>query len=585
MILEKINSPKDLKLLSLEELNVLSEEIRKALINKLSEHGGHIGPNLGDVEAIVAMHYVFSSPKDKIVFDVSHQSYTHKMLTGRKNAFLNRNQYDDVSGYTNPNESEHDLFEIGHTSTSISLACGLAKERDLKGEKNNVIAFIGDGSLSGGEAYEGLNNASESKSNIIIIVNDNEMSIAENHGGLYDNLRALRESNGKCECNFFKALGFEYYYVANGHNLRDLIGVFKTVKDSRKPVVVHIHTIKGKGLYFAEENKEQWHWGMPFDKNTGKSLFNNDIEDYNELTGKFILEKIKNDKNIVAVTSATPAVFGFNKERRMEAGAQYVDVGIAEEHAVAYISGVAKAGGKPIYPVYSSFIQRTYDQLSQDLCINKSPALIVVFAGSVFGLNDVTHLGLYDMAMMGNIPNLVYLAPTCKEEYFAMLEWGLNQNLYPVAVRVPGNGVIERNQVFDTDYSQLNKFKIDKHGKDVAIIALGGFYQFGEQVYIKLKENGINATLINPRYITGIDEEMLEELKKNHKLVITLEDGILEGGFGEKIASYYGTSDMYVKNYGIKKSFPDRFIASELLKENGIGVDEITKDIFSLIKL
>lgn len=581
MIIEKINSPKDLKSLTTKELTILCDEIRGVLLAKLSEHGGHIASNLGIVELTTALHYVFNSPIDKIVFDVSHQSYVHKILTGRKEAFLEKDKYDDVSGYSAPSESEHDLFILGHTSTSLSLACGLAKARDLKGEKYNIIAVIGDGSLSGGEAYEGLNNIVQSDTNTIVIVNDNEMSIAENHGGLYQNLQALRESNGECECNFFKALGLEYHYIEEGNDVAKLIFALSEIKDSKKPVVLHVHTLKGKGYNYAEKDKEKWHWGLPFDLKTGESKVQVPV-DYNELTANYLLKKIKQDSNVVVITSGTPSASAFTKERREEAGAQFVDVGIAEEHAIAYASGISKNGAKAVYPVYSSFVQRTYDQISQDLCINNSPAVLIIFAGSVYGLNDVTHLGLYDIAMMSNIPNLVYLAPTCKEEYFAMLDYVISQKEHPIAIKVPGGGVISR-KIAECDYSKTNKFEITHQGEKVAILALGTFYHLGEQILDELSKHGLNATLINPKFITGIDKELLEKLKSNHELVITIEDGILEGGFGEKIASFYGTSKILVKNYGIKKSFPDRFVAEELLRENGISLEQITADILTLV--
>lgn len=586
MYLEKINSPEDVKNLSINEMNELSSEIRQVLLKKLSEHGGHIGPNLGIVELTVALHHVFNSPQDKIVYDVSHQSYIHKMLTGRRDAFINSEKYDDVSGYTNPHESEHDFFNIGHTSTSVSLACGLAKARDLKDEKDNIIAIIGDGSLSGGEAYEGLNNAAEAGTNMIIIVNDNDMSIAENHGGLYKNLKELRDTNGKSECNFFKSMGLDYYYVNDGHDFDQLISVFNKVKDTDHPVVIHIHTIKGKGFELAETNKEQWHWGMPFVLETGDSKFPmGDAEDYGDLTAKYLLNEMKQDPTVAVITSGTPGVLGFSPERRAEAGRQFIDVGIAEEHAVALASGMAANGGKPVYGVYSTFLQRTYDQISQDLCINNNPAVILVTLASVYGMNDVTHLGLYDIGMMSNIPNLVYLAPTCKEEYFAMLKWSMNQQDHPVAIRIPAMGVINSGNEDNTDYSELNKYQVTKQGKDVAVIALGDFYQLGQSLVEKLSsENGIEATLINPKYITGLDEELLETLKKEHKLVITLEDGILEGGFGERIARYYGSSDVKVLNYGIKKEFLDRYVPDELMKKNRITPEQMAEDIMNILK-
>ena len=579
-ILDKIESPKDLKPLSISEMKELAEEIRSALLKKLSIHGGHFGPNFGMVEAIIAMHYVFESPKDKLVFDVSHQSYPHKILTGRKDAFLYEDHYDDVTGYTNPEESEHDWFNVGHTFTSISLASGLAKARDLKGENYNVIAIIGDGSLSGGEALEGLDFAGEQKSNFIIVVNDNDMSIAENHGGLYKNLKELRASNGTCVCNLFKAMGLDYVYVNDGNNLESLIDTFKKVKDIDHPIVVHINTEKGKGYKFAEDNKENWHWTMPFDIETGKPTVSFDGEDYGDLTAKFLLNKMKKDEKVVAIVAAVPTNIGFTKERRLEAGKQFVDVGIAEEHGIAMASGIAKNGGKPIFATHSSFMQRTYDQLSQDLCINNNPATILVNTASVYGMNDVTHLGLYDIPMISNIPNMVYLAPTSKEEYFAMLDWSIEQTEHPVAIRIPCNGVISDGRAPDTDYSDINKFKVEQKGEKIAILALGDFYQLGEELAKEIKEKlNITPTLINPRYITGLDEELLNELKQNHNQVITLEDGILEGGFGEKIASFYGNTDMKVKNYGIKKAFYDKYDVNELLKANKLTPQQILAEI------
>lgn len=586
MYLEKINEPKDINKLSNDELKVLASEIRNALMNRLSKHGGHFGPNFGMVETIIALHYVFNSPVDKIVYDVSHQSYTHKMITGRKDAYLYEEHFEDVSGYTNPEESEHDFFNVGHTSTSISLASGLAKARDLKGDKENIIAVIGDGSLSGGEALEGLDFASELQSNFIIIVNDNDMSIAENHGGLYKNLKELRESKGTCACNLFKAMNLDYIYVEDGNNIEALIHTFCDIKDIDHPIVVHINTQKGKGYRIAEENKENWHWCMPFDVETGKPKVTFEGEDYGNLTADYLLDKMKKDSKVVTLVAGVPTNIGFTKDKRERAGKQFVDVGIAEEHAIAMASGIAKNGGKPVFATHSSFMQRTYDQLSQDLCVNNNPATILVNTASVYGMNDVTHLGLYDIAMMSNIPNLVYLAPTSKEEYFAMLDWSIEQDKYPVAIRIPCNGVISDNREVQNDYSNLNKYKIEKQGNTVAIVALGDFYQLGEQIVSEIKEKlGFVPTLINPRYITGIDKSLLEELKKEHEVVITLEDGILEGGFGEKIASFYGTTNMKVKNYGIRKSFPDRYVVDELLEENGITIEKIIEDIKEIIDI
>lgn len=553
MYIEKINGPEDVKKLNIEEMTALAEEVRHALLKRASIHGGHFGPNFGMVEAIIALHYVFESPKDKMVFDVSHQTYPHKMLTGRKDAYLYEEHYDDVTGYSCPQESEHDHFTIGHTSTSVSLACGLAKARDLRGESANVIAIIGDGSLSGGEALEGMDFAAELDSNMIIVVNDNDMSIAENHGGLYSNLKLLRETNGQAECNLFKAMGLDYVYVDHGNDLRELIGAFKQVKDSKKPVVVHINTLKGKGYKPAEEHKEEWHWHLPFDIETGKSHFP-EVEDYSSVTCEYLIEKMKKDPTVVAITSGTPTILGFTQEKRKQAGRQFVDVGIAEETAVALASGIAKGGGKPVYGVYSSFIQRTYDQISQDLCIDGNPATIVVYTGSVFGMTDVTHLGLQDIPMLSNIPGLVYLAPTTKEEYLSMLDWSVEQKEMPVAIKLPGGDMISDGREVTKDWSQLNTYEVTEKGSKIALIGLGTFYSLALQTAEMLEKKGIHATVINPYYITGLDKGLLEKLKADHDTVVTLEDGILNGGFGEKIARFYGSSDMKVYNYGLKKN-------------------------------
>ena len=581
MYLEKINSPKDVKALNMEQLHTLADEIRQGVLNRDSNVGGHVGPNLGIVEATIAMHYVFDAPKDKFVFDVSHQSYPHKMLTGRAFGYTDNSRFQEVSGYSSPTESpEYDTFELGHTSTSISLATGLQKARDIKGTDERIVVVIGDGSLSGGEALEGLDEAGELGTGIIIIVNDNEMSIAENHGGLYKNLKLLRETDGKAECNLFKAMGLDYVYVADGNDVGTLINTLESVKDTRRPVVVHIHTLKGKGYTSAETDKERWHWSMPFDIATGELKDKSNAEDYGELTGAFLVEEMKKDPKLVAVTSGTPTVAGFFRSRREEVGKQHVDVGIAEEQAVAMISGMAKGGIRPVYNVYSTFIQRTYDQIAQDLCINGNPALINVFLGSVFGMNDITHIGFYDIAMLSNIPNLVYLAPTCWEEYKAMMTWGIKQTAHPVAIRVPGGAVVHSSRAFDEDYSELNRFEMNQKGSEVAIVALGAFYSMGEQLAAALKEKrGINATLINPRYITGLDTEMLESLKADHQKVVTLEDGALEGGFGEKIARFYGASEMKTYCYGVKKGLYDRYDYQQMLTDTHLTVEQILEDI------
>ncbi|WP_028510469.1 1-deoxy-D-xylulose-5-phosphate synthase [Ruminococcus sp. NK3A76] len=576
-ILDRINSPRDLKGLTTDELKALAQDIRDAMLNRLSKHGGHFGPNFGIVEATIAMHYVFDSPKDKIVFDVSHQCYPHKILTGRKLAYTDEAHFNDVSGYTNPEESEHDFFNVGHTSTSVSLAAGLAKGRDLTGGSENIIAVIGDGSLSGGEALEGIDFAGEMNTNFIIVVNDNDMSIAENHGGMYKNLKALREGSGKAETNLFTAMGLDYVFVQDGNDIGQLIEAFKTVKDSVSPVAVHIVTQKGKGWQPAEKDREDWHWHMPFDPETGKGKWNWDGESYGSITCEFLMEKMKNDRSVCAITAATPTLMGFTEDKREQFKGQFFDVGIAEETATALASGIARNGGKPVFGVNSTFMQRTYDQIMQDVCLNGTAVTFLVYSASVWGMSDVTHIGIYDIPMISNIPGLVYLAPTCAEEYLAMTGWALEQNRYPVAIRVPCNGVVHSDKAYPTDYSELNKFEVTQQGRGAAIIALGDFYQTGEQAAALLKEQGIDVTLINPRFITGLDTQLLESLKAEHSAVITLEDGVLDGGFGQKIAAFYGDSDMKVSCLGLEKLFYDRYNASEVLDQLGITPEAIAE--------
>ncbi len=583
-VLDKVNTPDDVKKLTTAQMKDLSQDIRYAIMKRSNTIGGHLGPDLGIVEATIAMHYVFNSPEDKIVFDVSHQCYPHKMLTGRKYGFLNPEKYSAVSGYTNPEESSHDFFNVGHTSTGVSLATGLAKARDLKGEKYNVIALVGDGSLSGGEAYEGLNNAAVLGSNFIVVINDNEMAIAENHGGLYKNLALLRKTNGKAQNNIFTAMGFDYYYVQDGNDVDSLIKTFKKVKNTTRPTVVHIHTLKGKGLEQAVKDKETYHYIAAGALDKQKVKKENQKETYNSITSEYLLKKQKQNPLVFAISPATPAATGLTKEIRQKMGQNYTDTGIAEEHAVAFASGAAKNGAKPVLEVMSSFIQRTYDQLSQDLALNNSPATILVFGGGISGA-DMTHLGIFDIPLISNIPNIVYLSPSTKEEYIAMLDWSLSQNSHPVAIRVPSGDVVSTGHADKTDYSKLNKYKIEEKGKDVAIIAAGNFMPLGRQVKQELfKTLKINATLINPKFLSGVDTELLQSLEKDHKVVITLESGLLDGGFGEKISRFYSDKNMKVLNYGAAKEFTDREPVEKLYEKFRLTPQLITEDISNILK-
>ncbi|MGM0123980.1 1-deoxy-D-xylulose-5-phosphate synthase [Enterococcus sp. AZ194] len=585
MLLEKINSPEDIKKLNKTELQQLVDEARTALLGKISQHGGHNGPNLGVVEMTVALHYVFNSPVDKLIFDVSHQSYVHKMLTGRAEAFLKENHYDDVSGYTNPKESDHDLFTVGHTSTSLSLANGVAKARDLKEETSNVIAVIGDGSLSGGLAYEGLNNISEQGTNTIVIVNDNDQSIAENFGGIYKNLRGLRETKGQASDNFFKALGFHYEYLDEGNDLQALIELFTKVKDSTEPVVLHIHTIKGRGFSFAEENREKFHAGGPFSLETGEYISTgNQLETYQQLTTEFLLDKMAQDPTVVAVNAGVPMLL-FNEEQRKQAGQQFVDVGIAEEQAATMLAGLAKNGAKPVWAVFSTFMQRSYDQISHDLALNHLPGTILVYGASASGMNDESHIGIFDIPFLSHIPNLVYLAPASKEEYLALLEWSIEQTEYPVAIRVPVGPVQAAQLLEKIDRQEVFKNQIIQKGEKIAIFGLGNLQSLAQEVAKQLENSyQVHPTVVNPRVISQLDTALLDDLAKTHQLVVTLEDGILEGGYGQTIASYFGNTTINVQNYGLDKAFHDRYDAKELFAANHLTVEAICQGISEKFK-
>lgn len=581
MYLETINSPSDLKKLNIKQLNSLAGEIRDALIKKMSIGGGHLASNLGIIEATIALHYVFESPKDKIIFDVSHQCYTHKILTGRKAGYIDPKFFDLIEGYTKPSESDHDIFRLGHTATSISLASGMAKARDLRGGNEKIIAVIGDGALSGGEAFEGLDYCgSEINGNFIVVFNDNQMSIPENHGGIYEGFKKLRDTEGKSNDNLFKVFGYDYIFVKDGNNIKDVVEALNRIKDNNHPIVVHICTVKGKGYRYSENNPEKTHFVRKFDVDTGEEVYQFNGERYDRIVRDYLLEKMKQDPLVVTMIASVPNALSFSKEYRLEAGRQFVDVGIAEEHAVTMLAGLAKGGCKPVFTTLSTFFQRTYDQISQDLCINETPATLIVVDASVYATNDITHVGIFDIPMLSNIPNLVYLAPTNKQEYLAMLDWSIEQKKHPVAIRAPRNGVFYAKYDVDTEYNEINKYMVIQQGEEVAIIALGDFFQLGEELSTKITEKyGYVPTIINPRFITGLDKELLTRIKDNHNIVITLEDGILDGGFGQKIASFYGDSNIKVLNYGLKKEFLDRYNVNAIMEENHLKPEMIIHDM------
>lgn len=583
MYLEKINEPKDLRKLNSSQMIDLAKEMRSALIKKTSVCGGHLASNLGIVEITIALHYVFDTPRDKIIFDVSHQTYCHKMLTGRKDAFLCSDKYDNVSGYSNPQESEYDLFNIGHTSTSISLACGIAKSRDLLGQNENVIAVIGDASLDGGEAFEALNYGTEMGTGLIVVVNDNDMSIPENHGILNKKLNELKTNDGMIENNYFKALGYEYIFVQDGHNIDSVISAFRKVKGTDHPVVVHVRTQKGKGYSFAEKNREKWHWAHPFNVESGEFINNVPKENYGKIAAEYLLDKMSKDSKVVVVAASTPLCIGFDEINRKKAGKQFIDVGIAEQNAISFSTGLAKNGSKPVFATNSTFYQRAYDQIEQEMCISRCPVTMIVTHASVFGHTNDTHHGLLDIVLLGNIPGLVYLAPTNKEEYIAMMEWSIEQNKTPVAIRVPWTGVNHTEKDVDINYSET-KYHITQEGSTVAILALGGFYQLGKEVAELFEiHTGIKPTLINPRFITGVDKETLESIEMNHNIVITIEDGIVSGGFGSRISQYYSTSSTKVLNFGFSMNIPNRYTPSELMYTNHLTSEQIVEDIRSIM--
>lgn len=585
MKLIDIHSPQDIKPLSVDELKDLASQMRTAIINYTATIGGHVGPNLGDVEALIALHYVFDAPKDKIVIDVSHQDFVHKMLTGRAVYYLEKDKFRDIGEFTDPKESpEYDIFYAGHTSPSISLAFGLAKARELKKEKHNIIAFIGDGSLSGGVALEGLDAAGKLNDNFIVILNDNQMAIAENHGSLYDNLTELRETNGQSENNFFKTLGYKYIYVAEGNDLPSVIAAYKEAKDSNTPVVIHLNTQKGEGYGPAEAHREEFHFSAPYDIADGQPLHQSNAEDIYSVSRDFLLKKVKENPEVLVISAATPEVFGFMEKERMECGNQYVDVAIAEQTGVSTMAGAARGGIKPIFPVMATFLQRAYDQLEQDWAMNASPAVMPVFGAGIRALTDLTHLGFWDIPMITSIPEIVYLAPTNVEEYLAMFDWALNQNEHKVAIRVPTYTFEHSKTPVDTDYSDLNKFKVVKPGSEAAVIAAGDFFVKGEGVVEALKEKGIEATLINPRFVSGVDTDLLKNLEKDHKVVVVLEDGSKEGGFGGRVAQVVATGPMKCLTYGLEKKFVDRYDPQKLEEAYRLTVPQITEDVLNALK-
>ncbi|QWT17838.1 1-deoxy-D-xylulose-5-phosphate synthase [Collinsella sp. zg1085] len=597
MLLEQIAKPSDIQAFSMQQLLDLCTEIRQAILFRSSLDGGHVGSNLGVVELTVALHRVFHAPQDCILFDVSHQTYAHKMLTGRAAAFLDAERFCEASGFANPFESEYDAFVMGHTSTSISLACGFALARAQRGSSENIVVVIGDGSLSGGMAFEGLDHLAELGVGVLVIVNDNNWSIAENHGGIYRNLAELRRTQGTASHNIFEVLGFEYHYLEAGNNLELLMSSLACYRDLDHPVVLHVHTLKGCGFARAEADPEAWHHPGVFELLKGECGFEQadgvcnlalgtgqtpqTPQTYADISADILLKRMKQDPLLVSVSAATPYLLGFSPEKRSQAGTQFVDVGIAEQHAVSFVTALAAAGARPVLGIYSVFLQRAYDQLWHDMCLNNAPVTLVVCGCSVYGSHDATHLGFFDIPLLAGLPNLTYLAPVCCEEYEAMLAWAIAYTGGPVAIRMPGQGIISRPDLAPASNMSFAdpRYQVVRKGSRVAILGLGSFFELGESVAGALAKHNLYATVVNPRFALGVDAQTLHELAASHELIITLEDGVLEGGWGEQLARELGTSGVGVKCYGFKKSYPDRFDTEAFLYEQGLTVKQISEDV------
>ena len=578
-ILDRVNGPADLKQLSNAELTALAAEARSLLIEKLSVTGGHVGPNLGVVELTIALHRTFNSPVDHIVWDVSHQTYTHKMLTGRKQAWTDPDHYGDVGPYTDPQESPHDYYNIGHTSTSIALADGMAVARDLRGDKENIIAVIGDGALSGGMAYEALSNAATLHSNLIVVLNDNEMSIAEDHGGLYKGLADLRATNGASEHNLFKALGLDYTYVADGNNIDALLKAFAQVKDIDHPIVVHVHTKKRLGFAPAMANEEAFHWHVPFDVQTGAALKPNTAPTYADVVLDELDRQIADGKPVVAITAAIPGGFHLKKFAAKHPD-RYFDVGIAEQQSITFAAGLAQQGARPVAFENTTFLQRAYDQMSHDLGVNKLPAVIVYSGGHVTG-GDPTHQSTFDLAMLTNIPGMTVLVPTNAGELTAMLRWALTQTAGPVAIRLPGGHADDVAPAADFD---VNKMRVLHAGSKLALLGVGSLLPLAQEVATRLKtERGIDATVIDPRRVDALtDADTLQQLA-DYDLVATFEEDSLDGGFGQKVSAYFGSSAVRTLNFGAKRRFDHKQTRAELLHEYKLTVEDATAAIEAVL--
>lgn len=618
--LDKINSPEDLKKLNYSELKEVCQELRDYIINVVSKNGGHLASNLGVVELTVALHRVFDSPKDKIIWDVGHQCYAHKIITGRRDSFTTIRKFGGISGFPKTSESPHDIFETGHSSTSISAALGMAKARDLKGEDYSVVAVIGDGSLGGGIALEALNNAAHLNTNIILILNDNEMSISKNVGGLSAYLGRLRTEKlyfkfkrelefilnktpfvgkkifsiaSRCRDKFkylivkgiiFEELGFKYFGPIDGHDIKTMERIISNAKEYKKhPVLIHVITKKGKGYRIAEENPEKFHGISSFDINTGETLNDTKNKSYSEIFGNKMIELADKDHRVIAITAAMPDGTGLNQFAKKHKD-RFFDVGIAEQHAVTFSAGLAKGGFKPFFAVYSTFLQRAYDQILHDVCLQKIPVIFAIDRAGLVGQDGETHQGIYDISYLRSLPNITIMSPKSGKELEDMMEFALKIN-GPVAIRYPKGEA--PNFDFEDTPIEYGKGEILFEGSDGIIIAEGTMISNAVNLCKLLRNNNINMMLVNMRFIKPLDENLLIKLAERSLPIYTLEDNVFEGGFGSSILEFYNKNSIKVDMniFAHKKGIITHGAKNELLKMEGLDIDSLFQKIMSDLKV
>lgn len=611
MALEKIQKANDIKKLQPEELKILADEIRQFLIEKISVTGGHLASNLGVVELTMALHLVFDLPEDKLIWDVGHQSYTHKLLTGRRAGFDDLRKYGGMSGFPKRKESDCDAFDTGHSSTSISAGLGYVAARELTGETYNVVSVIGDGSLTGGMAYEALNNASRLKSNFIIILNDNNMSISENVGGMSRYLNGLRTAQAYTDLKkgvedtlkripvkgerivhqvrktksgikqlfvpgmFFEDMDITYLGPVDGHDIRKLVKILNEAKRVDHAVLVHVITKKGKGYPPAEENPARFHGTGPFEIETGEAKDKSDKDTYTDVFSKVLTDIGRKDEKVVAITAAMADGTGLSRFAR-RFPQRFFDVGIAEEHAMTFAAGLAAGGMKPVFAVYSSFLQRAYDQTIHDVCLQKLPVFIAVDRAGLVGSDGETHQGVFDLSYLSSIPNMTIMSPKNRWEMADMVRFAVDFP-YPVALRYPRGAAYEGMRQFRAPI-EYGKSELLFREKEIAILFVGHMSELAESVRQRLKENGVSCSLINARFVKPLDTEMLDDLLKDHSLFVTIEENVLTGGYGEQVLRYVSGKEKSVRvlNFGISDDYVEHGNVEVLRKEVGLDCDSIS---------